>query len=506
MKNINSFIKKHKILLFCLLTSFTILFITSKNSPLYPLNDWVDANAFFTVGKSMMNNIIPYKDIFEQKGPLLYLIYGIGYLISHKTFHGIFIFEVISFTVFLYYIHKLITLFIDSKNSYMILPILSILLTTCYSFTHGGSCEELSLSLLAISLYYYTKHFKEQELSYKELVINGFIAGSILLIKYTLLGFWFGFMMFIFFNLVFKRKYKKAFLSCIYFLLGMITPLLLFSIYFIITGSLKDFIECYFTINMSAYNETVTITSRLNTILTEGLGCIYENGIIIFLLFIIIPISLIFIKAPKYYKLSLIGIILINMIGLFWGLKFYRYYVYPLLPFIILSLISIFYLLRNVIDRIINNKTSIILYSVIFILSVISAYNNANYKEMIGMKKEDMFQYRYTSYINKYNNPTLLNMGYLDAGLYTTTGILPNTRFFEIQNIPYDKFPDNRDEMVNNIKNKDTMFVLYYTKKGNDVEEKDKFIYEYYDLVFNEEQKFEEDIYHALLFEAKGNH
>jgi len=93
----NNFITKDKfkIILYCFLVSFIILLFTSKCSFLYPFNDWVDANAFFTVGKSMMNGIVPYRDLFEQKGLLLYFIYGVGYLISNTTFIGIFILEII---------------------------------------------------------------------------------------------------------------------------------------------------------------------------------------------------------------------------------------------------------------------------------------------------------------------------------------------------------------------------------------------------------------------------
>ncbi|MFQ9073882.1 MAG: hypothetical protein ACLR43_15090 [Faecalibacillus faecis] len=47
----------------------------------------------------MFNGKVPYKDLFEQKGPLLYLIYGIGYLISHDTFLGVYLLEVISYTI-----------------------------------------------------------------------------------------------------------------------------------------------------------------------------------------------------------------------------------------------------------------------------------------------------------------------------------------------------------------------------------------------------------------------
>ena len=87
MKKLSNYLDNKKVILaIFLIVSILTLLICSKNSPLYPYNDWVDGNAFFTMGKGMFNGKVPYKDLFEQKGPLLYLIYGIGYLISHDTF------------------------------------------------------------------------------------------------------------------------------------------------------------------------------------------------------------------------------------------------------------------------------------------------------------------------------------------------------------------------------------------------------------------------------------
>ena len=34
----------------------------------------------------MMNGAVPYRDLFDHKGPLLYLLYGIGYLIDSTGF------------------------------------------------------------------------------------------------------------------------------------------------------------------------------------------------------------------------------------------------------------------------------------------------------------------------------------------------------------------------------------------------------------------------------------
>lgn len=65
----------------------------------------------------MFNGLVPYKDLFEQKGPLLYLIYGIGYLIENDRFIGVFILEIISMTFTGYYLYKISCLYLNEKYS-----------------------------------------------------------------------------------------------------------------------------------------------------------------------------------------------------------------------------------------------------------------------------------------------------------------------------------------------------------------------------------------------------
>ena len=70
-----------RIALACLISA-GVLLICSKNSPLYPMNDWVDVNCFFTVGRGMRHGMTPYLDLYEQKGPLLYAVFALAAWIS----------------------------------------------------------------------------------------------------------------------------------------------------------------------------------------------------------------------------------------------------------------------------------------------------------------------------------------------------------------------------------------------------------------------------------------
>ena len=111
---------KYFIIFFCLIISCIGITICSECSFLYPMNYWVDANAFFTVGKSMLHGLVPYLDLFEQKGPILYFIYMIGAFISEKSFIGVYSLEIISYSITLYYLSKVIRLYLDGTPQQLI--------------------------------------------------------------------------------------------------------------------------------------------------------------------------------------------------------------------------------------------------------------------------------------------------------------------------------------------------------------------------------------------------
>lgn len=499
---------------FCLVLSFLVLMCTSKNSFLYEFNDWVDANAFFTMGKSMMNGVVPYKDLFEQKGLLLYVIYGIGYLFCHKAFYGVFILEVFSFSIFLYYAHKIFKMYLDSKYSLVLLPILSYLITTSLAFVHGGSCEEFALPFLMISFYYFFKHFKENKLTNKEVIINGIMAGIVFMMKYTIIGLWIGFGLFIFIDYLRNKEIKSAFKFCLYFFIGVLIPVLLCFIYLILNGALKDYIDCYFIFNMTLYNEgsNASIWGNIIGIPRGAVGSLVKNGNLLTCLVLGIPLFILNIKNErnhKYFRLSLLGICLLTALVLFWGLKFMTYYLLPMFVFLVITLLSISLIFdKYILKYIVNFKYKKLLYIIFIIVPILCvylSYTNANYRNVRAWGKKRFFQFKYAEYINQYKNPTLLNMGFLDGGLYTTTGIIPNVRYFEVQNIDYKVFPENLDEQNKAVVEGRVKFILFYTGMSMDwLKETNGFIWDKYELVYSDTHYFENaNNLNAFLFKLK---
>ena len=142
---------------------------------------------------------------------------------------------------------------------------------------------------------------------------------------------------------------------------------------------------------------------------------------------------------------------------------------------------------------------------VALISSLFVAYNCANYKKFRSVKKEDLFQYKFAQIINQEKNPTFVNMGFLDAGIYTLGDIMPTTYYFQRNNFEYDRYPYLEDAFKEYIDTKKTMFILYYTKLPlKEVFAKEENLDANYELVAQEKYNFERKKLNAFLFKVRN--
>ena len=168
-----------------------------------------------------------------------------------------------------------------------------------------------------------------------------------------------------------------------------------------------------------------------------------------------------------------------------------------------LGLLSVFNLFDKYIDNL-NNKIYVPNSILVGCLMIFNSYYNANYKEYLSINKEDLFQYEFASIINEEENATMVNMGKLDCGVYTLSGLYPSTYFFERQNISYEDFPQMVDSFEKYIKNKETMFIVYYTWLDEEnLKSREEELFVNYDLLKVRKQQFENKDYYGYLFKVK---
>lgn len=487
----DNFMKKNKIYIFII--AFTFLLLTSKQSFLYPMNDWCDSNAFFTIGKSWMNGIMPYKDLFEQKGPILFFLYGIGYLISNKSFFGCFIIEVIFFSLSLYYSFKIINMFFTNKKSYYILILYSFLIVTSQAFYGGGSAEEYSLFFITYNMYLFIKYLKEEKINLKQFFLNGIFCSIVFFIKFNLTSFWIGFFIILIIeSIIYKKESIKKVLA---FSLGFVVPVIIIFAYFYINSSLYELIDAYFIKNIFMYPSASFNLSSINDGITNlfVINLKYDFILIFLLIFYLIYI-IVFIKN-KREKLFLLLLFVFPFLFICCFGTWFEYYFFPFSIFILLSLIWMIKIIKT--EKLFNiNKYIYII--IICILTLLVGKNTF----MLKYKKYDFVQYKFGEIINQYEDKTILNYGFIDTGFYLSTNTMPNIRFFHTMNFSH--FKEMFNEQMNYIKTRKTNFVITGSPTKEKIYEQKDFaeLSNNYDLIAIERHNKDYGFYYGL-YKAK---
>ena len=167
--------------------------------------------------------------------------------------------------------------------------------------------------------------------------------------------------------------------------------------------------------------------------------------------------------------------------------------------------IALLSIVRNRLDGAVTRKTAIVVAAVALAIALPLSVRFNHNTYMLGMDRKDLMQYQFAELIGQTEGATLLNYGDLDYGVFTTADIVPNIRFFEGQNIEYERFPLVRDEQRRYIREKDVDYVVLEIPAEKTVDELGvPYLYENYDLIATSSQRYEELTLTYLLFRRNG--
>ena len=144
---------EYKIYLLLLLYSVLILFIVSPDSYTHDLYSRCDSAWFFMCGKAWMNGLVPYVDFADSKGPLLWLIYGIGYLISPYDYIGVFWLSCLCYSITFFFCYKIGSLLLLSRRKGFIVAIFMAIPYLWHYFHYETRAEDWCHPFVVISFY-----------------------------------------------------------------------------------------------------------------------------------------------------------------------------------------------------------------------------------------------------------------------------------------------------------------------------------------------------------------
>lgn len=247
-----------------------LVFLISPDSFTHDLFTCCDTPIFFMCGKAWMNGMIPYVDFTDSKGPLLWLIQGIGYLISNYTYVGVFLLQCLFYSVTFCYVYKTATLFIKRKEMAILCASFMALVYFNPWYHYEIKSEDWCQPFLIVSIYhicrlFYTGHALNNSSIYQTAYILGICWTGPLLIKYSI-AIMMGSLLLAVLIFLIKQK-KNPIIPILLFHAGVLTVFTPFAVYFLAIGNFDDFIREYFVRTFETIDESNTTSNYIHEVL-----------------------------------------------------------------------------------------------------------------------------------------------------------------------------------------------------------------------------------------------
>lgn len=430
----SSYLKtKNLFCIFAIIVFCSIFTICATTSPLYAICE--ESHCFFSVGKAILNGQVLYRDILEQKGLLIYVLQIPAYLISHTNFIGVWIIQMLLMTITAILIYK-IAINVDLTPSFAFLSVVlfAVIIFTSNALSSSQTVELYVLPGFTFSVYTSCKFLtKKEDIPFRYIFLNGLIAGIILWMKYSLLGFYFAWAAVICIRLLLNNKPKKAFKSGALFILGMISISIPCVLYFAANKSIPDLINYYFLNNIQEYGEKINFADIINSYSWTFFHQ-FDINKVLFLCILASLLLTVISKISLTLKLQYIFCIVLQFCTVYLHGAMMSYYFFAFSIFLIPGIIITLYLFqKTVTTRVHFKKTISILCMVattvtVSLTSLCVAFYNRPRPARFLESTDGLAQYEFAKYMNqKTESPTLLDFNELDGGFYTFADIIPST-------------------------------------------------------------------------------
>lgn len=430
-----------RVLAYALLVAAAVLFFCSKSSFGYPINDWSDANIYFTIGKGMTRGQVVYRDLYDHKGPLLYALHALCALISFRDFTGVYLMEVCFAALFLTGVHRLMVLYGARRAAWLAMPVLALLIYASASFAQGDSAEELCLPLMVWSLYGVLRHFRRGggRMPARALLWQGMLAGCAFWIKFTLCGVHAGLFLALLVHPAARRDWRGLWRSLGWLIAGFALSTLPWVIYFGANGAVRDWLGVYLYDNLFLYSEASGLVQRARAMLQCGWEWVRDNPFCALCVFG--GLGWFAWKRPCRERLAVWLAALAGALGVFAGGKSYPYYGLALAALVPLGLIPLALALESRLARLsrraLTGCAAALAAVCVGLCPLLSGNMTADYGASFGQPREETMQYRIAACLEP--DATLLNYGFMDAGFYTAAGLVPNVKYFHQTNVPLEE-------------------------------------------------------------------
>jgi len=240
-------------ILICGVISFFLINHISNSTSLFGLGYFgADSAIFQSIAKSWTEGVIPYRDYFDHKGPILYLINLIAYIFPyHRVALVVIQTGLMALTLFIMW--KILTYYWNYKLS--LFCISSLILYWAMVYDEGNLSEEYSIPLVVLPLLFQIKYIdlfyksEKKEHDPKEAFLYGLCFGGITFLRINNALVLCVMVLTITLILIKNRLWKNLLWNMGAFSIGFLCVIIPFVIYFGANNALYDLWQSVFLFN-----------------------------------------------------------------------------------------------------------------------------------------------------------------------------------------------------------------------------------------------------------------
>lgn len=185
-----------------------------------------DTGVWLQIAKEITEGRMAYRDLFDHKGPLLFLLYSVFFRIGGIT--GVWFLQCAFLAVVLAAGYQCARK-ISSNHIVCAYAVMCAMLGRSIFGGEDFPIEEVALPFIMVSLYIFVSYFcdPDRTIKKKEILLLGFCMGCVLCLRPNMIALWMVFVPAVFLELLYHRRYQELWSCAGCFLAGLLLILAL---------------------------------------------------------------------------------------------------------------------------------------------------------------------------------------------------------------------------------------------------------------------------------------